>query len=304
MTEMTLEARRERVRKYFGPMPKNPIGAHIKLGIAVALFILSVVGNAGFVAFAAFLVLVWAAVGYVRYLRARMRALPRATDQQMDYWLNSRIPEIVEDGKRRLNIHPTEIGAGEGSGWLPFVGIPDREDWQYAQAYGQDNILRFSAYEIMVVYLSNWRLPVYQCVLDMESGATVMDQTKEYNLKQVDGMETVSDRVAITERNGPGQPGNTAQAATTAHVTRRQLVNLVVSGRPAVSLVIGISQGDSLHLEGTSRSHIDTGIATLREYLRSHQNGTPQHEDLGLSGDGLRGLPGRPPGMELPPALD
>ena len=303
MTEMTLEARRERVRKYFVPLPKNPIGAHIKLGIAVLILVLGVAGNAGFLLFAAFIVLIWAGVGYGRYVRARMRALPRATDPQMEHWLYSRIPEIVEDGKRRLNIHPTEIGPGEGTGWLPFVGIPDREDWNYVQARGLDGVLRFSAYEIMVVYLSNWRLPVYQCVLDMESGATVMDQTKEYNLKQVDGMETVSDRVALTGPNGSGQQGTQAPAMTTAHITRRQLVNLVVSGRAAVSLLIGIGQGDSLHTEGVSRSQIDMGIATLREYLRSHQNGA-QHQDLGLSGGGLQGLPGRPPSMELPPSLD
>jgi len=151
MTEMTLEARRERVKKYFVPLPKKPIGAHIKLGIAVLIFVVGVAGNAGFLAFVAFVVLIWASVGYVRYVRARMRALPRATDAQMDYWLDSRIPDIVEAGKRRLNIHPTEIGGGEGVGWLPFVGIPEEENWKYLQAYGLDRRLRFSAYEIMRV---------------------------------------------------------------------------------------------------------------------------------------------------------
>ncbi len=303
MTEMIVDLRRELVRKYFIPLPKNSVKNHVKLAAGAFLLFLGL-GGTGFFSLVGFIVLIWAGVGYAKYMLARKAAQPRATDQQMNDWLYGRVPQIVIDGKDRLNIHPTELGASDDKACLPFIGIPDQEDWSYLQARGQDGVLRFSAYKIMIVYLSNWRMPVYECILDMETGATVADSTKEYNLKQVDGMETVSDRVALAvpgagNQAGGGDPaGNAGQTASTRHYTRRQWVNLVVSGRPAVSLMVGIGDGDALHTEGVSRSHIDGSIATLREYLRSHNHGPQQADELGLSSGSL-GLPGAPPALGL-----
>ncbi|RQX01884.1 hypothetical protein DLJ59_16965 [Micromonospora inaquosa] len=57
------------------------------------------------------------------------------------------------------------------------------------------------------------------------------------------------------------------------HLTGRQTLRLMVAGRPAIELVMGISATDQVHIEGVSGSTTESMIHTLREYLRRHNGG-------------------------------
>ena len=216
----------------------------------------------GILAFLGFVILAWGGFGFFRYMREVNRARPKATDPQMDAWLNEALMPIVMQGVQRLSVHPTELayppaenGQLSDEHRLVFVGIPDLADFPYRQARGKDRQLRFSAYQIMVVFLSTWRMPVYECVLNMETGNTVTDATREYHLNQVDGVETFSDRVNVYRNVSTGQQSATPGPSAIGHVTRRQYVRLVVSGREAIRLQMAIADGDTARMEGTPNSN-------------------------------------------------
>jgi hypothetical protein len=313
---MTSQARMERVHKYFVPDPPPPGTAYVQLAFGGVLAIMAVVFFAagakgaclGLPAFiGALVLLVKGASGLLRFQRAKALATPKATDAEMDAWLREADPHIIRAAYQRLNIHPTELGSNNRSPYLIFHGIPELfsvTPFHYRRA--RDGVMRYSAYEILVVFLSNWRLPVYECVLDLATGATIRDSTKEYALKQVDGMETVSDRINVF--NDRWQPGSTpfggsltgggmpgalpAHAAQVGHFTQRQAINLLVSGRVAVDLWLGIAPGETMVVQGvTPPSAVDGMISQLREHLRVHSGAVHP----GVPGP-VAGYPGLAPG--------
>jgi hypothetical protein len=223
----------------------------------------------------------------------------------MDSWKNEALVPIAERGARRLNVHPTELdSADDESGRLIFVGIPDfGEDTSSVVKgkRGKDGVRRFSAYEVMVLYLSNWRLPVYTSILDMETGNFVTDETKEYNLGQVDGIETFSDRINQSSSSGNKKSAGGDVDAVAVHWTRQQSITLVVSGRRVVDLLIGVATGQTIQIENvTEQSEVDALIARLREHLRMHHHGAQQNVALGTIGYSPPGLQ-TGLGLELPP---
>ena len=304
---MDQKQREDLVRKYFIPDPATPVFVYIKLAAGLLLFFLGLVSN-GILAFLGFVILAWGGFGFFRYMREVNRARPKATDPQMDAWLNEALLPIVTQGVQRLSVHPTELaypptenGQLGDEHRLVFVGIPELEDFPYRRARGKDGQMRFSAYQIMVVFLSSWRMPVYECVLNMETGNTVTDATREYHLNQVDGVETVSDRVNVYRNVSTGQESATPGPSAIGHVTRRQYVRLVVSGREAIRLQMAIADGDTARMEGTSNSNADNLIATLREHLRQHHHGA-QPAQPGLTGNQPAQLGGPSKlGFDLPP---
>lgn len=257
---------------------------------------------------------------YASYRGEYKRAVPRATDDQMDRWLQEALEPIVERGLVRLNIHPTELNQTlpTNKQRLVFVGIPSNT--RYVAAWGADGKRRYSAYQILVVYLSAERMPIYECVYDMVTGTTFTDSTKEYGLDKVDGMQTSSDRVTVFAPPMPGQPPSSAIGTH----TMQQFISLNVSGTTVVRLAIGIAANERVQIEQVvsfqGGSEIDMMISGLREHLRAARAGALGHRaglqgitnaagpgpHLGLPDQGLDlppmspGLPSMPMGLEDP----
>ncbi|MBQ1042432.1 MULTISPECIES: hypothetical protein [unclassified Micromonospora] len=301
------EQRAERAGKYFAPEPSTPVAQYVKLafggGLLLMALVMFAVGDAaiclGFLCGVGGAVLVvLGLVGLLNYAEARRRAYPRATDQEMDAWLYGAEEAIAQMGYRRLNIHPTELAQGRRP-YLVFYGIPELFSvLPFHWNRGRDGKLRYSAYKIMIVYMSNWRLPVYECVLDIATGATIRDSTKEYALGNVDGMETSADRVSVfNEQWKPGSDGNSGGVFTGAigngpnmgaqfgHYTQRQIIKLLVSGRLAVDLWLGIAPNEAMVIQGvTEPSSVDAMISQLREHLREHSGAAYPDGNAALSG--------------------
>lgn len=313
-----LDYRAERVDKYFNPIPDppsygGPLAVAIGGGVLVLLgMVLLGRGSSGACpGVLAFVAGVWLAVKGVRpmmrryheYVAAKNLSEPRATDQEMTDWLQDGLEMAIEMGYRRLNLNPAEATIERGAKVLPFTGLPDSSAGFHVRlAMGDDGTVRSSYYKILVVYLSGYRLSTYECVLEMRTGATVTDATKEYHLQDVGGMETVSDRVSFE------LPRTGSATAEKVEVTSRQLLRLMVSGRPAISLVMGISGSARLRIDSTGGSQVpgpEEMISTLREYLRTHKGGVlgnpagllpPQWPAGGLPATGV-------PPQQLPPHL-
>ncbi len=285
----------ELVNKYFIPTPPDPVSEYVKLGIGGGLLLIGLVVGCGVGgASGACLgvlpgligvgLLISGIIGYLNYRGKLAAATPKATDAQMEAWLVEAVQPIVKAGYTRLNVHPTELGSGSRAQYLVFRGIPDFGEVPYASARGRDRVMRFSAYKFVMVYLSDWRLPVYECILDVATGTTFVDSTKEYALNQVDGMETVSDRINVFN-SAAGAPMHAPPPTTVmGHVTRVQIVRLVVSGRPVIRLLTGIAAGDAVQIEGVSMSPIDGMISQLREHLRARTGAAAHPGAPGLGG--------------------
>lgn len=313
-----LDYRAERVDKYFNPIPEppsygGPLAALIGGGLAVLIGVITLAsgGSSGAcLGLIFFLGGVYAAYKgarpmlrrYNEYMEAKALSEPRATDQEMTDWLEDGLRLAEESGRHRLNLNPAEATIDQGAKVLIFTGLPDDGDFPVRLAVGDDRMVRSSYYKILVVFLSGYRLSTYECVLEMRSGATLTDETKEYHLQDVDGMETRSDRVNF-ELHGTG-----AGTAETFQITMRQVLRLMVAGRAAISLVMGMSGSASLRIDNTStRTDIpgpDEMINTLREYLRSHKGGVLGNPAAMLppQWNGTQGLPPQA-APQMPPHL-
>jgi hypothetical protein len=207
------------------------------------------------------------------YRTAIARSQPKATGWQMDAWRQEGIEEVVRAGRKRLNLGPADPKLGRGTDTLVFVGMPNLFDYDLRLAPGEDDgVPRFSMYSILVVYLTDWRLSTYESVLDMATGDTISHRTKEFHLPHVDGVETHSDRVSSFRSGEHTQPLPRLRNVDggIVHLRSIQALRIMVSGRPAVELLVGIAEDQQPHHEGVTTSDTDQMVAQLRERLRQH----------------------------------
>jgi hypothetical protein len=220
---------------------------------------------------------------------------PKAPGSQMDQWLDEGRRHIVAAGQKRLNLGPDDL-VGEPlvfTGLDPtFIRIRDGKRWLDGVRGEDDGVMRFPQYEILVVYLANYRISTYTSWLDMRTGNSIQDRTQEYHLAKVDGVDTQSDRESLFLGPPPPPPGAPGQqigpaganapatpskdeVARTAHVTSLQLIRIKVSGDVALELLVGLGMDAQLYVEGvTPNSDVDTLIFNLRQHLRRHMGGS------------------------------
>lgn len=203
------------------------------------------------------------------------RSQPKPTGRQMDDWRQQGIEDAIATGMRRLDLHI--VDADRQHDILVFPGLP--ANLPYAAVGEDDNILRFPMYDILVVYLTAWRVSTYECHLDLHTGALVSDRTREFHLQQVDGIETQSDRIELKLHSRPldaarDEPAHGGPGIDTFQITTQQRLQLLVSGRVAIALTIGLTVDDAWHASGLTRPAMDRLIARLREHLRRHMGGT------------------------------
>lgn len=301
MSTMGAPSREELVHKYFVPIPAKPsytgpltalIGGAALLLIALLSLVGASIGGGSNSAAGAGCMSCLAAVGGIpavgwgglqalqrvsAYSALREQAFPRASGAQMDQWLAEGLQHASAVAPGRLNRYANEQTLRWGVDTLLFVGSPSLRDFPVQFAYGDDGKLRASLHKVLIVFLSNYRLSTYECVLDMRTGATVSDATKEYHLQHVDGLETASDRISIALANQGGTeptPLLVDQSGQVAHITTQQTMSLVVAGRRAVELVMAIASSERLQMEGIANpSSPEAMIHTLREHLRRHNGG-------------------------------
>lgn len=317
MNLQQFELREERVNKYFVLVPQAP--DYIKSGtfavggglLVLVGIITAASGDDGSGACLGLIMFIAGSVAGFRgvrdllsqrnaYNEAVARAYPRATDDEMDGYLSEGMNLAVENAHRQLRINAgSELTIQKGVNLLVFSGFPSSADGFDLQfAIGDDNAARASHYKVLVVFATNFRFSTYECIWEMSTGATISDGTKEYHLQDVGGLETESNRVSFPlHRTGLAEPGS--EDDKTVEVTQRQLLRLMVSGRPAIEMVMGIS--------GKARFRIANGqppefpapedmIHQLRQYLREHKQPIrPQQQYLPPSMGGNAGLGSVPP---------
>jgi hypothetical protein len=115
----------------------------------------------------------------------------KPTDEQMDNWLNQDLEEIKRDALQKLDINEEDIITppgfeGQGLQSIMFIGPSQKAEL----AIGQDLNIRFSIYDILIVYLTQYHLAAYKCTLDLATQIRTKESTQEYHYTDVVSVST------------------------------------------------------------------------------------------------------------------
>jgi hypothetical protein len=212
-----LTAREAAVRRYFTPTPPFPRVILSSVVTLVGFILLLSAAASAFLAIAGVIVIILGARKCVprisRYYRDKKFAEPKPTDAQMDLWLAEALDPARSEGFKRLDIVQDQV-IDPGTPPLLVVGFPQAASYRLAR--GRDGLVRSDKYDILVVYLTNWHLCTYQCILDMETGAFISDETREFHYRDVLSVATSSDRIVLSLPVDHSKPVGLAPASGTA----------------------------------------------------------------------------------------
>ena len=126
------------------------------------------------------------------YDKAYKKAEPKPSDQQMDDWLNESLERIKAQSLSKLDLLPEQVMRDPSD---PIMVVGPSQGAR--AALGKDDILRFSSYDIVIVYLTNYHLAAYSCTIEMATGLETKESTQEYHYKDVVSVSTQTDNSSI-----------------------------------------------------------------------------------------------------------
>lgn len=310
----------ERVRKYFIPTPAKPdlrsVGSQRTLGlvgVGIALLGLILLLTGSSILFGLLLLAgggfgsvhflreywdnqAWNRDAQKQYERRYAAATPKATEAEMDAWLAESLHAITGEGLRRLNLDRHQLIQLNHmpEDHLTLLGMPPHTDRVYV-AQGSNNMLRCSAYEVAIIYLTKWKLCVLQCELDMATGSFTGESIHEFLYKDINTLSTSSNRISLPD-TAPGVPAQslplpaspdghrilnapaTPETPTPPvwHITTKQELRFGVAG-DHVSMAIGIHSRETVGLSavGQPPNSVDATLNALRHMLHEYGSRGP-----------------------------
>lgn len=260
--------RKEAVTKYFKPTPKKPdYGLNI-VGIILG-GILVIAGLPGFddggwcYSSIGFVMAVWGGIAFLsnqsKYKSAYNKSEPKPSDKQMDEWFEQDKRRLVIDAKNKLGLVDEKILNPND----PLVIVGPQSSAKFR--VGDDEIVRFSAYEIVVIFLSDYHLGAYSCDFDFATALTTSEQTQEYHYTDVVSVATLNSnsRFSVTTVDGKEHP-----------VQSHQQFSISVASGESIKVTVAFPQLDAIFKEGKLLpTGADKAISTLRTMLREKKGG-------------------------------
>lgn len=266
------ERREVAVPKYFVKDPDKPsIGGNIVrmvLGGLVAIIGLAFAGDSGTCAALGLVVgLVIVGVGVAGYFSAQSKyqaalakTQPKPSDAQMDAWLAEDKQRFQSEALDKLDLLPDQI-LGDPSDPILVIG-PRRGAMLQL---GEDGIIRFSAHDMVIVYLTDYHLAAYQCEFDFGDGRVLTESTKEYHYTDVVSVSTqteASDIFAVMV-DGKEKP-----------IARMQKFALSVASGEKIEVAIAFPQAEDILKNGRMPpTGAEKAISTIRAMLREKKGG-------------------------------
>jgi len=277
----TLDSRDVAVTKYFIRTPKPPsyagnivmlvLGGLLALGGLVLVIAVGVSGEdvsgvaccavPGFMGGA-----VLAGIGGLGLLNTKSKykkgyeaAEPKPSDAQMDEWLNQDKERIIPDALVKLGLVPEKVLNLND----PLVVIGPKSSAKFR--IGQDGKIRFSAYEIVVIYLTDYHLGAYSCGWDFANGRATSEQTQEYHYADVVSVSTLSSNTSfsVVTVDGKDHP-----------IQSHQQFSLSVASGESIRVTVAFPQVETIFQKGELLpTGADKAISTLRTMLREKKGG-------------------------------
>ena len=102
---------------------------------------------------------------------------PKPSDKQMDTWLSEDIAKLTRAAMQELDLDPDDIQQDP-----IIVTGPSPEA---AVAIGKDGVVRFSKYDVVIVFLTEYHLAAYHATLNMATGTPTRETTQEYHYSDI-----------------------------------------------------------------------------------------------------------------------
>lgn len=201
-----------------------------------------------------------------KYRKEYDAAEPKPSDVQMDTWLAEDIEELKRYALEKMDLNDEDMLHGPDDPDMPIVVIGPGKDANVA--IGKDGFFRFSIYDILLVFLTNYHLAAYKCSLDFATKRKLFESTQEYHYMDVVSVSTKTvNEFTLTVNDEIIMLGNSQQFALS-----------VASGES-----IGVATPTSLQEVRNVRNELKNGkfpdsgadraIRTIRSRLREKKGG-------------------------------
>jgi len=122
----------------------------------------------------------------IAYIIAKYNTKDLPTDKEIDEWFQEDIRKITKLAQEKLDIEPEKLVTQPIVIYKPILwevpGIPI-SDIMYAK--GKDGLLRFSAWEIVILFLLENYLAAYHANLNFITGEILNENTEEFFYKDI-----------------------------------------------------------------------------------------------------------------------
>jgi hypothetical protein len=226
------------VRRYFTPTPSTSklVIAAVATSLGLVFWIYSVAGpGKAFSGLLGFVGTIWGGVGLIRYYLAYTRSMPKPSEEQMQGWLEMDVTQVVVPrARQRLSLEGVNLSTEHR------IAVGPYDNAKIRITRGR---LRADWYKVVVLFLTDYHLSGYECVLDFYHGRIHSDSTSEYHYNDV---------VAVNSVSVPISSGRTTYKVITeddaVRLTNRQEFQLIVSSGDRIGVtteVTGVSGGDA-----------------------------------------------------------
>jgi hypothetical protein len=143
--------------------------------------------------------------GRADFRRRHKAAEPKPPDAQIDALLRDDLERTADRALHRLGLtradlelRSQDVGHVASDGTLRLAGRDRDPVWVFGPApqgrarIGADRKWRFTTYSIMVICPAAHHLGIYECELDLASGARSKEETHEYHYADVVGVRTTT----------------------------------------------------------------------------------------------------------------
>jgi hypothetical protein len=194
------------------------------------------------------------------YDEAYKKAEPKPSDQQMDKWRDTDLDRIRKSALAKLDLVPNQVLGNPAD---PIMVVGPSEGARLA--IGKDNFLRFSGYEVVIVYLTDYHLAAYSCIFDMGTGLETKESTQEYHYKDVVSVATQADNSRLFKIVVDGEDKPLADY---------QKFSLSVASGERIEVVIAFPQlGDIIKNARLAPTGAENAVKTIRAMLREKKGG-------------------------------
>jgi hypothetical protein len=289
------DTRKAAVGKYFKQTPSDD-----EANAMLRLFQLSIVAAVGAVALllvgsltlalvagaAAAVLLMQGLAARARYRRRHAAAEPKPTDAQVDALLRDDLRLAGDRALHRLGLtwsdlelHSGDVGQFASDGTRRLAGRRQDPVWVFGPAtesrarIGADRKWRFTRCSIMVICPTAHHLGIYECELDLASGARSVEETHEYHYADLVGVRTTTTSVPEVSVDVLDHTGQYRWFLDRGYHRDFQIV---ASSGDRSSIIIGLrredDRDDSVLLRESGYEQV---IEAVRRVLRRKKGGRP-----------------------------
>jgi hypothetical protein len=203
-----------------------------------------------------------------RYLDLYNQAEPKPSDEQIDHWHDLDTLRICEGALAKLDLIPEQVTRNNPEGPLVLEGAGT----EAKARVGADGRLRFSRHEILIVYLTDYHLASYKCLVELESGLVTEESTSEYHYGDV---------VAVTTQAETQKVIYWIDDFTRGLPTVQKFSLSVASGQETSITVRVQAEEQGREVARYEDSRVERAIRTIRARLREKKGGTAERTTSG-----------------------